>query len=137
MSIKPFVPKSILFQVSEAKKLASLFCCALRCKEKPAAKKGGLCSHHYHINFKSKAKQRNKDFTITLNEFRKFCEDNNYIIGKGRRGRRCTIDRRDNKHGYHIWNIQIMDNLSNIRKYHDVDKHVTELPTDHEDYTPF
>jgi len=101
MSIKPFVPKSILFQVSETKKCAGVFCCALRCMEKPAPKKGGLCSHHYHVkrriidpvydryrNFKTKAKQRNKDFTITLEEFRKFCEDNNYIIGKGRRGQK-------------------------------------------------
>lgn len=60
-----------------------------------------------------------------------------YIIKKGMRGRNCTIDRLDNRYGYHIWNIQLITNMANVRKYHVVDKHLTELPESHEDFVPF
>jgi len=145
-----FVPKNLLFKMSDIKKSKGEFCCAIACSNKPHPKKAGLCNTHYnrkrrivdpvynrYSNFKSKAKQRSKDFTITLPEFRQFCIDNDYIITKGMRGRRCTVDRLDNRFGYHIWNIGIKSNLANIRKYHGVDKHITELPADHEDYSPF
>jgi len=145
-----FVPKTLLFKISDIKKKKGDLCCAIACSNKPNPKKGGLCDTHYsrhrrildpvydrYRNFKSKAKQRCKDFTITLVEFRQFCTDNDYIVSKGMRGRRCTIDRLDNRFGYHIWNIGIKTALANTLKYHDVDKHLTELPADHEDYSPF
>jgi len=145
-----FVPKSLLFQTSAIKKKAGEFCCAIGCKNKPNSKKAGMCNTHYnrhrrivdpvysrYLNFKHNALRRHKDFSITLDQFRKFCEDTGYIITKGRRGYNCTVDRIDNRFGYHIWNIGIKNNLANIRKYHGVDKHLTELPADHEDYSPF
>lgn len=148
--ISHFVSKDLLFNISEAKKLKGDYCCAVACKNIPAKKKGGLCSKHYHryrkiidpvydryANFKRNAIKRHKDFTITLEEFRDFCTRTGYIICKGKRGRNCTIDRIKNQHGYHIWNIQIKSNVANIKKYHGVDKHFTELPEDDEDYLPF
>lgn len=93
-----FVPKSILFKRSEAKKLAGIFCCAYHCRNKPAKKKGGLCHKHYAIHrkiadpiysryhaFKHKALQRGKSFRITLDEFRDWCKETGYLE-KGKRG---------------------------------------------------
>lgn len=145
-----FVPKHLFFKISPIKKEEGIFCCAYACKNKPGQKKGGLCHKHYHIhrrildpvydryvNFKRNALKRSKDFTITLEEFRDFCQRTGYIIKKGMRGRNCTIDRIKNHLGYHIGNIQIKSNEANVRKYHDHDKHFTELPEEDPDYLPF
>jgi hypothetical protein len=145
-----FTPKKLEFKISEAKKIEGRYCCAYHCKSKPCAKKRGLCHKHYAIhrriqdpvydrfvNFRGNALRRCKDFTITLEQFREWCQVKGYIIKRGHRGKNCTVDRIRNWEGYHIGNIQLITNMANIRKYHDVDKHVTELPTDHEDYSPF
>lgn len=151
-----FVPKSLFFKTSEVKKATGVQCCAYGCKKKPHDRKGGLCSTHYNIkrriedpvyaryaNFKHNALRRpltkikGEKFTITLEEFRGFCQRTGYIIKKGMRGRNCTIDRVKNCYGYHIWNIQIKSMAANIAKYHNEDKHMTELPEEHEDYLPF
>lgn len=145
-----FTPKHLHFHVSETKKSEGRFCCAYACRKKPCDRKRGLCHMHYqrhrrivdpvydrYFNFRNNALRRHKGFTITLQEFRDFCHREGYIICKGKRGRNCTIDRIENQHGYHIWNIQIKSNLANIKKYHGVDKHITELPTTDCDYVPF
>ena len=134
-----FVPKKILFQISQNKKNDGVYCCAISCRNKPCAKKAGLCHKHYHrhrrivdpvydryANFRQKALSRKKEFTITLMEFRNFCEETGYIITKGMRGYRYTVDRINNNYGYHIWNIQLLSLISNIEKYHEVDKLLTE-----------
>lgn len=151
-----FVPKAIFFKISIPKKEAGIYCCAYSCKNKPSPKKAGLCSKHYHIhrrikdpvydrfvNFRGNAAKRpwkggiGIPFSITLNQFREFCEKTGYIIKKGMRGRNCSIDRIRNWEGYHIDNIQIKSIQANVRKYHDHDKHFTELPETDEDYLPF
>jgi len=134
-----FVPKKILFQISQNKKNDGVYCCAISCRNKPCAKKGGLCHKHYHrhrrivdpvynrfTDFRKNALKRCKEFTITLMEFRGFCEETGYIITKGMRGYRYTVDRINNNYGYHIWNIQLLSLISNIEKYHEVDKLLTE-----------
>ena len=134
-----FVPKKILFQISQNKKNDGVYCCAISCSNKPCAKKAGLCHKHYHrywrildpvydryANFKQKALSRKKEFTITLMEFRGFCEETGYIITKGMRGYRYTVDRINNNYGYHIWNIQLLSLIANIEKYHEIDKLLTE-----------
>lgn len=116
-------------ELSESKKKRGQYCCAYACRNKPVAKLGGLCYKHYrrrvrerdpvycrYNNFKGNAKKRKKDFTITLSEFRAFCNRTGYIIKKGRRGQNATIDRRCNAQGYHIWNIQLLSNSENARK---------------------
>lgn len=142
-----FVPKALNFVVSAIKKEQGIHCCAYGCKSKPNERKRGLCHKHYHIhrrivdpvydrffNFRGNAKKRRNgvgiEFTITLQEFRDFCQRTGYIVKKGMRGRNCTVDRIENEFGYHIWNIQLITNKANIEKYHSEDKN-------HEDYTPF
>ena len=118
-----------MFQISQTKKKEGRYCCAYGCKNKPVKKLGGLCYKHYRRkvrekdpvycrfnNMKSNAKRRGKEFTITLEEFRAFCERTGYIVRKGNRGMNATIDRRCNAHGYHIWNIQLLTNRQNARK---------------------
>lgn len=118
-----------MFCISEAKKQQGRFCCAYGCTNKPVKKKGGLCHKHFarkrreedpigtrFNQFKGNAKVRNKEFTITLDEFRQFCKDTGYLIEKGKRGKNATIDRIKNKFGYHIWNIQLLTLRQNSSK---------------------
>lgn len=115
--------------LSQTKKEAGRYCCAYACTNEPIYKKRGLCHKHYaralresdpvgarYNQFKGNAKKRRKDFSITLEEFRAFCQRTGYIITKGRRGQNATIDRRCNAHGYHIWNIHILTNRANASK---------------------
>lgn len=151
-----FVPKHIEFKISEAKKAEGIFCCAMRCKNKPVARKKGLCHKHYKIrrrisdpvydrfaNFRDNAKKRPWNggigipFTITLDWFREFCQRTGYIIKKGMRGKNCTVDRIRNWQGYHADNIQLLNDRQNIGKYHKHDKHFTELEDTDEDFLPF
>lgn len=149
-----FTPKHLFFQISEIKKKEGITCCALRCNNPANKRKRGLCHKHYSrhrkivdpvydrfMNFKNNPKRRHKgegiEFTITLQEFRHFCQRTGYIIQKGKRGYNCTIDRRCPVHGYHIWNIQILSIRSNIRKYHDHDKIFTNPSEDYLDDLPF
>lgn len=151
-----FTPKHLAFKISEHKKKAGVFCCAYCCKNKPVYKLGGLCYKHYQIkvrmrdpvynrymNFKGNAAKRpwhgeiGIPFSITLQEFREFCQKTGYIIQKGKRGRNCTVDRVINTEGYHIWNIELRQHGANVRKYHNEDRFTNELPPTHEDYTPF
>ncbi len=118
-----------MFCISEAKKTEGRFCCAYNCTSEPIYKKGGLCHKHYrrkqrqedpvqvrYADFKQNALKRSKEFSITIKQFRDFCQREGYIIKKGRRGQNATIDRIKNKYGYHIWNIQILPNKANARK---------------------
>jgi len=115
--------------LSEHKKREGKYCCAYACKNKPIARKAGLCHKHYarrvkerdpvydrYHNFKNNALSRGKEFTISLDQFRHFCKRTGYIITKGMRGKNATIDRRCNIQGYHIWNIQILTLSQNCRK---------------------
>lgn len=101
-------------------------------------KKGGKCStcrsretrqrdpiRYIWLNLKNRAKQRPKEFTITLEEFRQWVIDNEFVPGQG-----WSIDRKNNEHGYHIWNIQKMLLIDNINKYHKYDKHYKPVETD-------
>jgi hypothetical protein len=65
---------------------------------------------------KSNAKRRGKDFTLTPDEFKRFCIKTNYIAGKGRSADSYTVDRRDEDRGYHADNIGVLTNSQNVRK---------------------
>lgn len=122
-------------RISQNKKAKGIYCCAYHCTEKPVPRKGGLCHKHYarklkerdpvyarYNQFRSKSKSRGIENSVTLEQFRKFCNDNRYIADydgvpfKGRRGQNATIDRRCNAHGYHLWNMQILTNRQNASK---------------------
>jgi hypothetical protein len=116
-------------KISLAKKWAGLYCCAYGCSNEPDDRKGGLCHKHYarkikerdpvyvrYNHFIAKAKSRGVVNTVTLEEFRRFCQATGYIITKGKRGQNATIDRRCNHQGYHIWNMTLLTNRQNAKK---------------------
>lgn len=92
-------------------------------------KKDRFCSKHSHRFQKAKntlsytynllkgnASRRNKEFNITLEEFRIWCDENNYINEKGKTSKSASIDRIDPEKGYEIGNIQKMSLGENTRK---------------------
>jgi len=85
------------------------------CRSKKSREKDPI-AYHFH-NMRNRAKQRPKDFSLTLEQFRKWAREEDFVPG------RDSVDRRENEHGYHLWNIQKMPLIENIRKYHHHDKH--------------
>jgi hypothetical protein len=108
-------------------------CKTKACKNKCTYKYCSTCSsrktrakdpiRYVWLNLKNRAKQRPKEFTITLPEFRKWCIENDFFPGHG-----DSVDRINNQEGYHIWNIQKMPLIENIKKYHNHDKHQQYKP---------
>ena len=62
------------------------------------------------------ARYRKKEFNLTIDEFRIFCEKTDYLQLKGRGGGNITIDRKDNRKGYSFDNIQVLTLSQNSRK---------------------
>lgn len=104
-------------------------CVAHGCKSK--TKRDRFCPKHskryqklknpvkykYH-QLKYRAIERGKEFTLTIEEFRVFCDETGYMETKGKASWKSTIDRIDPDKGYSIDNIQIMTNGDNVRKMH-------------------
>lgn len=70
---------------------------------------------------KNNAKRRGKVFTITLEYFRKFCAESNYIELKGIHKENATIDRINNELGYIEGNLRVITNAANNHKRNHVD----------------
>lgn len=114
-----------------AKNKPKHICPAYRCKNSKADKKR-FCHRHHAANQKitnlasytynllrSNAKRRNKIFTITLQDFKEFCEETNYLALKGRTKTKASIDRIDASKGYEKGNLQILTVSQNCRKQFD------------------
>jgi len=75
----------------------------------------------YILNaIRNRAKQRKIPFTVTLAEFKKFCEDTQYIEKRGHFEGGLSIDRKDHSKGYHIWNIKVTEFLENCTNGHTI-----------------
>lgn len=70
-----------------------------------------------YCNLRTNAKRRGKEFTITFEEFEKWCEETQYMFGKGRTATSYTIDRIDPERGYSIDNIRVLTNSENVRRH--------------------
>ena len=62
------------------------------------------------------AKERNKEFTLTISQFKAFAEKTDYLKRKGKTSLSLQIDRVDDTKGYHFWNIQGITLRENTRK---------------------
>lgn len=62
------------------------------------------------------AKRRGKEFKLTLEEFKTFCDETNYIELKGETKKSDSIDRIDPRKGYEIGNIQVLSLQANSSK---------------------
>lgn len=69
-------------------------------------------------NLKTNAKRRRKEFTLTIEEFRAFCAETNYMELKGRSAKKLQIDRIENDKGYTAGNIQALSGAKNMEKYY-------------------
>lgn len=67
-------------------------------------------------NLKDNTKHRGIHFDLTIEQFREFCIEYDYIAGKGRSATSYTIDRIDVTQGYTVDNIQRLTKSENSRK---------------------
>lgn len=72
---------------------------------------------YFYGKLKNNAKRRGKEFTITLEDFIEFCQDTEYLDGKGRGATSFHIDRDDETKGYVKGNLKKRTNIENVRKY--------------------
>jgi hypothetical protein len=76
----------------------------------------------YFFNaLRGNAKKRNKEFLLTLDQFKQFCNDTGYLEKKGKNGSSLSIDRIDAKGPYSINNIQALTLRENTIKENTVD----------------
>lgn len=66
---------------------------------------------------KSNAKRRAKEFTLTIDEFKTFCNNTGYLDNKGTSAHSLTIDRIDNTRGYSFDNIRAVSLTENVINY--------------------
>lgn len=66
------------------------------------------------------ARRRKLAFSLTLTEFRKFCDDTGYLEKRGNKPESLTIDRINHDKGYHLWNIKIETHAKNSINGHTV-----------------
>jgi len=115
-----------MFTIVENKKNG--FCKAYRCKC-PRPAKDTLCRKHRHRYnkeanplayvygiLKSNARRRGKPFTITVEDFREFCEETNYLERRGKSGKDMSIDCKIQSLGYVKGNIRAISLSENSRK---------------------
>lgn len=59
------------------------------------------------------ARKRKLPFTLTITEFKEFCEKTGYLERRGNKPHDLTIDRIDWNDGYHIWNLRVLTHEEN------------------------
>lgn len=104
-------------------------CCAYRCKNKKQTR-DRFCGKHrkrykkemnpeayYFDLLRSNAQRRGKEFKLTLEEFRQFCKETNYLKLKGKSAKSASIDRIDHTKGYEYNNIQVLTLAANTAKH--------------------
>ena len=141
----------------QKRKKAKGLCISFRCINKPI-KHRNLCykckSRLYRKNnpikaayysLKGHAKAKNKEFSLTFDEFKQFANKVKLFDGYGITKNSYHIDRIDEEEGYHIWNIQKLTNTENVKKYKEYDREtkkakvytVKEKETDKDNEVPF
>ena len=85
-----------------------------KCKSR-RAKEINLVGYTFNA-LKQNAKRRGKEFTITLNYFKNFCKETDYLTKKGQKKTSLTVDRKDSKKGYVPGNIQALSLIQNSIK---------------------
>ncbi len=62
------------------------------------------------------ARRRGHAFSLSFSQYEKFALESGYAAGKGRTAECLSIDRLDNAHGYHVWNIRVATVSENSRR---------------------
>lgn len=103
-------------------------CATKNCRKKKAPR-GNFCysciirkfaakhpEKYAYFTLRNNAKRRGKEFTITFEDFQKFCIKTKYMIKKGIERDSLHIDRKKEWEGYVKGNIQCLTNSENMRK---------------------
>lgn len=85
-----------------------------RCISRQNRERYGVQSTFYFL--RGNAKRRGIDFDLTLEQFRVFCTNTEYLKLKGKKSGSMSIDRIDNRRGYEIDNIRLITLAENSRK---------------------
>lgn len=71
------------------------------------------------------ARRRGIPCSLTLEEFKEFCRETNYVELRGTAEDSLTIDRIDPNEGYHAWNMRVLSHkensaqgVNNSKKWH-------------------
>lgn len=109
-------------------------CVAYRCKNKKVGT-NRFCSKHNHRYQKHKnpmnhtfhilrshATERGIKFSLSMEEFKDFCQETGYMDTKGKSRLSSSIDRKDPLIGYTRNNIQILELGANTSKMHEDNK---------------
>jgi len=83
------------------------------------------------------ARKRKLPFTLTVESFKKWCDETGYLEKRGNQPGDLTIDRINRNEGYHIWNIQTLTHEENSRQGVDNtprDKRVDPIDPDNEPF---
>lgn len=108
-------------------------CVAYRCMHKHSARDRFCHKHRKRFQkdnnplvycygyLKQNAKRRGKAFDLTLEEFKKFCDETDYLELKGKLGKSASIDRIDNTKGYSYDNIRVLSLSDNTKKRNEED----------------
>lgn len=120
-------------------------CVIAHCKNNSHRKDRFCCKHrreYQKLNnplrywfdvLRQNAKRRKKDFTLTIEEFKIFCDNTGYLELKGKNAGGYTIDRRKDSIGYTFENIFVLTNSQNSRKrFIDLKLKFGYYPTDEE-----
>lgn len=88
-------------------------------------------------NLRGNARRRGKEFSLTLEEFKKFTEKEKYFEKpRGREKLSISVDREKNEFGYHAWNIKAITIQANSVKRAYVD-YGNGYPEDQGEDLPF
>lgn len=74
-----------------------------------------------YINLRENAKRRKKVFTITFDDFKQFCYQTDYMVGKGRTKNCYSVDRKKEELGYIPGNLQCLTVGQNKKKHLEYD----------------
>lgn len=115
--------------VKDARLCEYPFCKRKKRKGKDGKKKGRYCTtcdkkvwrknnpmKAVFQTLRQNARRRGKVFTLTFEQFQKFCRETRYMRGRGREQKSYTIDREKNELGYTADNIRMLPKGENSRK---------------------
>jgi len=89
----------------------------------------------YVLNaLRQRAKKRQVPLTITLAQFRQWCQETGYLETRGQNPDSSTIGRINHNEGYHIWNIRIESHAENSANGHTVPENSEDEPQFDDDY---
>lgn len=118
-----------MFKIVSNKKSKGL-CTAYRCKNKHTPKDRFCAKHRHRYNKfinpikytyhqkRSRARERGIEWNLTIEEFRDFVIETNYMQNKGKKAGSASIDRIDPRKGYEVGNLQILSLSDNSKKMH-------------------